>query len=85
MGFPEPDEPNNVGEENCKSSWRVVNGSCWFNIEDEKFSACNTDNCCLERYEVCIDACGDKTVDGLGPSGGTGAECDEPACDLVCE
>jgi len=85
MGFPEPNKPNNTGEENCKSNWRVVNGSCWYNIENEKFSACNTDKCCLERYRVCINACGEKTVEGLNPSNGTGAECDEPGCDLVCE
>ena len=50
----------------CASDWRVAHGTCWFRSFDptnERYSGsyCETNTCCLERFEVCFDDCGDVT------------------------
>jgi hypothetical protein len=73
---------------NCNSSWRVSQGSCWQYIDVESgnifFVPCEPiDACCLTRYEVCADPCGNLSIEKQSTIGS--GDCDgEEGCDLVC-
>jgi len=84
MGFPEQSKPSNPGNENCNGNWRVSNGSCYKSVEGT-FKPCdqNNDRCCLTRYEVCRDDCGNLTVEKTSAQGS--GNCDSEACDFVCQ
>lgn len=71
MGFP-PNPPTPPSTENCDSNWRVVQNACWqksMHYEYEPtmeplplWQPCDAVDCCLKRYTVCVNACGDRTV-----------------------
>ena len=73
---------------NCNSNWRVSQGSCWkfVNIEGGNtfFVPCEPiDACCLTRYEVCADPCGNLSIEKQNTI--RSGDCDDKeGFDLVC-
>jgi len=71
MGFPPP-PPTPPATTSCNSNWRVVQGSCWQKSMHYQYEPtleelplwqpCQGANCCLKRYTVCVDGCGNRTV-----------------------
>lgn len=72
MGFP-PIPPTPPATKNCNSNWRVLQGPCWqksMHYEYEPtmeplplWQPCAGSACCLKRYTVCVDGCGNRTAD----------------------
>lgn len=66
MGYP----PSTNGT--CEDNWRVSKGSCWaidviggvgeFSDPQTHLAPCGSATCCLERFEVCLDGNGVRTV-----------------------
>ncbi len=86
MGFP-PAPPVPPATRNCSSNWRVVAGSCWMkamHYEDPHtmeplplWQPCHGEECCLKYYRVCVDPCGNRTVDQ------TSSSTPNPSCPII--
>jgi hypothetical protein len=66
MNFP----PSSNGE--CEDNWRISKGTCWavdfansvgeFGGTRTMLLPCSNQNCCLERFQVCLSSSGVRTV-----------------------
>jgi hypothetical protein len=90
MGFP----PSTNGT--CEDTWRISKGNCWavdvvggvgeFGNPQSHLAPCTSAACCLERFEVCLDANGVRrtTFQGNAPQpcpSGTPSHC-FPVCNV---
>lgn len=72
MNFPPP-PPKPPATQNCATNWRVVAGACWqksMHYEYEPtmeplplWQPCHGESCCLKYFRVCVDPCGNRTVE----------------------
>lgn len=58
--------PSNPGE--CNVNWRAGKGACW-EQNDDCVVPCTPLACCLNAYQVCMDANGNKVITDLGKIG----------------
>lgn len=79
VGPPQPP----CGQLSCVTNWRVIKGTCWGNIGQNKYGPCQTTTCCLQPYQICRDYCNNITVTGGNASGG--ACSGQPGCVNVCQ
>ncbi len=63
-----PPFPDGSQQANCHPNWRVVKGQCWSRVDfgdpdcPIQYVACEEKDCCLERYEVCINPATNERV-----------------------
>lgn len=77
MGFPPP-PPVPPATKSCTSNWRVIGGACWMKAMHYEYEPtheplpvwqpCHGEQCCLKYYEVCVDPCGNRTVEQTSSS-----------------